>query len=78
MKNLLSIFGLLLLSSAGIFGNYNLYLNEHETMRLLGKFPQHNYMIKYCAKIKDFFEIVVYLPKIRKMLNFLNLKKFLK
>ncbi|CAO1323224.1 unnamed protein product [Diamesa serratosioi] len=36
MKNLLSIFGLLLLSSAGIFGNYNLYLNEHETMRLLG------------------------------------------
>lgn len=42
MKNLLSILGLLLLSSAGIFGNYNLYLNEHETMRLLGKFTCHN------------------------------------
>lgn len=54
MKNLLSIFGLLLLSSAGIFGNYNLYLNEHETMRLLGKFPNNIYKTKHCAKIKVF------------------------
>lgn len=37
MNKLLCIFGLILLSSAGTFGNYNLYLNEHETMRLLGK-----------------------------------------
>lgn len=41
MKNMLSIFGLLLLCSAGVFANYNLYLNEHETMRLLGEFSKH-------------------------------------
>ena len=37
MKNMLSMLGLLLLCSAGVLANYNLYLNEHETMRLLGE-----------------------------------------
>lgn len=65
MKNLLSIFGLLLLCSAGIYGNYNLYLNEHETMRLLGELSWHNNKTNYCAKFKVFFACVCL-----QMLNF--------
>lgn len=44
---MLSIFGLLLLCSAGVFANYNLYLNEHETMRLLGESSIKFYQSKH-------------------------------
>jgi hypothetical protein len=43
MRNFLQIFGLFLLLSTA-YGSFNLYLNEHETMRLLGKFKHR---VKY-------------------------------
>lgn len=33
----LCLFGLFLLSTTTVYASYNLYLNEHETMRLLGE-----------------------------------------
>jgi hypothetical protein len=36
MRNLMQLFGLFLLLST-TYGSFNLYLNEHETMRLLGE-----------------------------------------
>lgn len=60
MRNLTKIIGLFLLLSSA-YGSFNLYLNEHETMRLLGEFQVDNKKIK--IKNKKNFNEKCYFPR---------------
>lgn len=62
MRNLLKIFGLFLLLSTA-YGSFNLYLNEHETMRLLGKLKSALYFMCFlysAIKIEVLQTIIIY------------------
>lgn len=49
MSNLMKTFGLFFIFSA-VSASYNLYLNEHETMRLLGELMIISFVIFFCKK----------------------------